>query len=122
MADPIERLSQHAFSSADGTTVCEATARRDRSQIEPATADFIEALDEYNGRLNGPVPSAGVGEAEEDVVSRRAAYAVVEVARMLRDAGADDCARQVDIAWAAVLAGDIDDIREHVTREDSARS
>jgi hypothetical protein len=121
MADPVERLRRHAFGSADAATVSEATATRDRSQIEAATADFIEALDEYNRSLNGAVPSAGVGDpAAEDVVSRGAAYAVAEAARMLRDAGADDCASRVDIAWAGVLAGDVDDIRQHVAWEDSA--
>jgi hypothetical protein len=115
MTDPVERLRRHAFGTANGATVSEATATRNRSQIETATADFIEALDEYNRSLNGAVPSAGVGDpAGEDAVSRRAAYAVAEAARMLRDAGAADCASRVDIAWASVLAGDIDDIREHV--------
>ena len=44
-----------------------------------------------------------------------------EVARMLRDAGADRSARKVDTAWLAVLAGDVDDVREHVAQEESAR-
>jgi hypothetical protein len=122
MTNPVERLQLHALGSADGTTVNGATASRDRPQIEAATGDFIEALDEYNRSLNGRIPSAGTGDAGEDVVSRGAAYAAVEASRMLRDAGADDCARRVDIAWAAVLAGDIDDIRQHVALEDSARS
>ena len=38
---------------------------------------------------------------------------------MLRDAGADNCARRIDVAWAAVLAGDIDDIPQHVAWEQS---
>jgi hypothetical protein len=122
MTDPVERLRRHAFSSADGTTISETTAAGDRRQIDAATADFIEALDEYNRSLNGPVPSARTGEAGDDGVSRGAAYAVVETARMLRDAGADDCARRVDIAWAAVLAGDVDDIGLHVASEDPSAS
>jgi hypothetical protein len=118
MVDAVERLRRHALGNADGTTVSEATATGDRSQIEAATADFIDALGEYNHSLNGAVPSAGAAEAAGDeVVSRGAAYAVAEAARMLRDAGAADCARQIDIAWSAVLAGDIDDIREHVALE-----
>jgi hypothetical protein len=123
MTDSVERLRRHAFGSADGTTVSEATASRDPSQIEVATADFIAALGEYNSSLNGSALSVETGKpAEGDVVSRGAAYAVAEATRMLRDAGADDCARRVDTAWAAVLAGDIADIPQHVSLEDSTMS
>jgi hypothetical protein len=123
MTGPVERLKRHAFGSADGTTVGEATASRDQSQIEAATGDFIAALGDYNGSLNGSGLAAEAGEpVGGDVVSRGAAYAVAEATRMLRDAGADDCARRVDVAWAAVLAGDIEDIPQHVALEDSTRS
>lgn len=123
MTEPVERLRRHAFGSADGTTVGEATATRDQSQIEAATGDFIAALGEYNSTLNGSGLSAEAGEpAGGDVVSRGAAYAVAEATRMLRDAGADDCAWRVDTAWAAVLAGDVDDIPQHVALEAAVRS
>jgi hypothetical protein len=39
---------------------------------------------------------------------------------MLREAGVDNCARRIDVARAAVLAGDIDDIPQHVAWEQSA--
>ena len=123
MTDPVERLRRHAFGSADRTTISEATASRDQSQIVAATGDFIAALGDYNSSLNGSSLSAETREpAGGDVVSRDAAYAVAEATRMLRDAGADDCARRVDVAWASVLAGDIEDIPQHVALEDSTRS
>jgi hypothetical protein len=49
------------------------------------------------------------------------AYAVAEVARMLREADADREAWQVETGWLAVLAGDVDDVRQHITEEETAR-
>jgi hypothetical protein len=48
------------------------------------------------------------------------AYSVAEVARMLREASADREAWQVETGWLAVLAGDIDDVGQHVAEEEAA--
>jgi hypothetical protein len=40
---------------------------------------------------------------------------------MLREADNDDDAWLVDAAWLGLLAGDIDDLREHVALEAAAR-
>jgi hypothetical protein len=40
---------------------------------------------------------------------------------MLREAGADREASAVDTGWLAVLARDIDDVRQHVAEEKAAR-
>jgi hypothetical protein len=98
--------------------------------LDEALADFIAVLGTLNNELNGPVPSgpAGPPGARATVVPRDAAYAVAEVTRMLReygerqsDAAAVRAAWVVDTAWAAVLAGDIDDLEEHVSDEERAR-
>jgi hypothetical protein len=88
----------------------------DPADIEAATTDFISALDEYNRDLNGQVPSASV-DSGDDSISRVVAYAVAEVARMLRANGSVGPALRVETAWLAVLAGDIDDIGAHLAEE-----
>jgi hypothetical protein len=102
-------------------TVARVTSELSSAQeVEAAVADFMDALDALNHELNGAVPSAAVS-AEADAVSREAAYAVAEVARMLRDAGAEREESAVHTGWLAVLAGDIDDVRQHVAEEEAAR-
>jgi hypothetical protein len=122
------RLSGHAgFGSAgfQGPSIAECTGlRAERDQLGEAVSDFLAAMQRLNIELNGDLPSgAAAGKAES--VPRDVAYAVSEVARMLR-ADADDAraaevastaARQVDAAWSAVLAGDIDDIEAHLVDE-----
>jgi hypothetical protein len=90
--------------------------------METATADLVEALDDFNRVLNGPRPSSDLRDAgRSDAVPTRVAYSVAEACRMLREAGAADCAWRVETAWLAVLAGDIHDIRQHVEWEQQAR-
>jgi hypothetical protein len=80
----------------------------------------MEVLQALNHELNGPQPSTQVsGKAES--IPRSAAYAVAEVARMLGDAAHVIHAWEVDTAWLGVLAGDVDDLRRHVTEEHEAR-
>ena len=81
----------------------------------------MAVLDRLNREMNGPQPSEAL-TGEDDVVPREVAYAIVEVARMLRDADRVVEAWAVDTAWAAILAGDIDDLAEHVEAEHAARS
>lgn len=87
-----------------------------------AVADAITALSEVNVLLNGPVPSERIGVAD-DAIPRSLAYDVSEIVRMLRKQAHDDySARAIEIAWNGILAGDIDDLREHVRLEQAARS
>jgi hypothetical protein len=104
---------------APGVSVSEATAARNLNEIQGSVADFLDAMARFNNELNGDRPSAA--QSVPDAVPRNVAYAVAEVARMLREAGADDDASLVDTAWLGLLAGDIDDLREHVALEVSAR-
>jgi hypothetical protein len=85
-----------------------------------AVAAFIQALQRLNIELNGATPSENV-DSRDDPLPRDVAYAVAEAARMLRDTGDDDAASQVDIGWSAVLAGDIDDVVEHIAQERRGR-
>jgi hypothetical protein len=120
-----ERLRRHAGldepGDAFGPTVSAATwGPTNPRELKAAVSDFIDTLDALNHELNGAEPSADVSR-KADTVSTDAAYAVAEVARMLRDAGADDEAWTVDTGWLAVLAGDIDDVRQHIAEEAAAR-
>jgi len=100
--------------------------RGDGKQVEEALRDFLDALSALNRDLNGPIPSESVRGA--GVVSTDVAYAVAEVARLLReygeragDAAATEAAWRVDTAWLAVLAGDIDDLAQHLEEEAAAQ-
>jgi hypothetical protein len=120
-----ERLRRHAGldepSAEFGPTVSRATWEpTDAQELSAAVSDFIDALDALNHELNGAEPSAAVS-GKADTVSTDAAYAVAEVARMLRDVGAEEEAWAVDTGWLAVLAGDIDDVRQHIAEEAAAR-
>jgi hypothetical protein len=91
-----------------------------RRGVDQAFNRFIDVLDALNQELNGPQPSAQIGEKAESIPIR-AAYAVAEVARMLGDTAHVIEAWEVDTAWLAVLAGDIDDLRQHLAEEHTAR-
>jgi hypothetical protein len=115
--DTVRLLLWHAGLQGDALdpeSVSGATAT-DQRVSEAATA-FLIVLERLNEELNGPRPSERV-EAGSGDVPRDVAYAVSEVTRMLRDADANDAAGRVDTAWNAVLAGDIDDLAEHVELE-----
>ena len=88
--------------------------------VERAMSDFIEAMQRLNQEINAEQPSAAV-DGKEDYVSRGVAYAVAEVTRMLRDAARVSEACAVEAAWNAVLAGDVDDVAEHLKAESWAR-
>lgn len=91
--------------------------------LAPALADLVDSLAWLNRELNGDKPSEGQGAAS---VPRDVAYALSEIVRLLRTAadkgGADagsiaTAAKKIEAAWGAVLAGDIDDIPEHLAQE-----
>ena len=76
-------------------------------------------LETLNLELNGDVPSEGVGDTPR-LIPADAAYAVGEVSRMLRDdPETPRAAWLVETAWLAALAGDIDDLRQHVSDEEA---
>lgn len=119
-----ERIRRHAglnqLDDEAALTVSAATDSGSPAEVEAATADLVDALDSFNRELNGESPSK-TSSGQSDVVARGVAYAVAEAARMLRESGAEHSAWVVDTAWLAVLAGDIDDVREHVALEEAAR-
>ena len=115
----LDRILWHAGLSQTSdapNSLAALTADEDARAVDAAARDFIAALDGYNRELNGAVPSKRVGGADDNL-PRRLAYAVGEVARMLRVRKFDDAALRVETAWLAVLAGDIDDIPAHLAEE-----
>lgn len=96
--------------------------------LDEAVADFITAMARLNNELNGAAPSQ-TRNAGASAIPRTVAYAVSEVSRFLRehdpgdhhDVRASQAARQVDAAWNAVLAGDIDDIAQYLRDEQRLR-
>ena len=119
--DTVRLLRWHAGlqdNALDPEAVSGATAAGQR--VGEAVTGFLLVLEQVNRELNGPRPSERIGVGTDDV-PRDVAYAVSEVTRMLRDAEAHDAAGRVDTAWNAVLAGDIDDLAEHVALEHRPR-
>lgn len=115
--------------SAAGPSVssCIDWAGKVDQHIQAAAADFLEALSAFNFELNGPRPSDST--TGSDSVPRDVAYAVAEVVRILRGVAgtgtgpeaATEAAWTIETGWRAILAGDIDDIRQHVAEERRAR-
>jgi hypothetical protein len=91
---------------------------------------FHTTLETLNRELNGEIPSESTGSA--DVVPTDVAYAVAEVTRMLRDYADKGGALHpstglreawlIETAWLAVLAGDIDDLQQHLNKEEATRA
>jgi hypothetical protein len=117
------RLRRHAgLEEPDSLpTVSSCLPERGRTeQLDVALADLLATLGTLNQELNGAVPSEVVGDPGR-VIPGSVAYAVAEVSRMLRRGrGTQREARAVDAAWLAVLAGDVDDLLEHVAGEEAA--
>lgn len=119
-----QRLLRHSGLGVDeappGRSVDDCLAEGDVSteQFDAAMDDLIATLQCLNVELNSPIPSELVGEAEDEI-PRSVAYAVAEVTRALRAAKRADEAWMIDVAWNALLAGDIDDIRTYVREEGS---
>ena len=131
-SETTRRLRWHAGLEANdddaeaSVSACTAPGSSSQESLGRAVADFIAALSQLNHELNGDVPSESGRETES--VSIDIAYAVAEVARFLRergdqsgDAAAREAAWLVDTAWLAVLAGDIDNLDEHLKDVEAAR-
>ncbi|NNF64214.1 MAG: hypothetical protein HKN07_08120 [Acidimicrobiia bacterium] len=87
-----------------------------------AIADCLDVLVKLNHELNGELPSAGFDCGPE--LPRSLVYSISEIIRMIRECRTDDANRaawRIETAWLAVLAGDIDDILEHVAGEEASR-
>lgn len=100
------------------------------ADLKYAVQDFLRTLSTLNYELNGPVPSESVTKAES--ISRRLVYSVTESIRLLREyqegkeRGGDRCdlSRSIwrtETAWSAVLAGDIDNLEQHLEEEEQVR-
>jgi hypothetical protein len=116
-ADTLRLLRWHAGLEGDPLdpgSVSGATAAG--RGLDAGLSSCLQALGVLNHELNGPRPSADTA-TRHDAVPRDVAYAVAEIARLLRVNHQEDAAWQVDTAWAAVLAGDIDDIAGHIAAE-----
>jgi hypothetical protein len=65
---------------------------------------------------DGAIPSETPYGADQ--IPRTLAYAIAEIVRMLREQPTSSAAAStVESAWAAIVAGDIDDLREHLKLE-----
>lgn len=94
----------------------EAEAER----LDDALDDLLSILTQLNRELNGPVPSETTEGADQ--IPLQLVYAITEIIRMLRDdPRTNNTAWTVETAWSAVLAGDIDDLHEHLRYECAAR-
>jgi hypothetical protein len=98
-------------------------------ELEHSLADLLAGLEALNHDLNGVVPSESPSAA--DTIPLDVVYAVTEVLAQLRaHANAATSGRasalsralwRAETAWRAVLAGDIDDLNEHLAEEETMR-
>jgi hypothetical protein len=116
--ETVRAIRSHAGRDADGGASIAHALARGRG-VDAARADVLGTRQQLNAEMNGSDPSEGFGD--EDALPRSLVYAVAEVRRMLRDERHDEDAWAVDTDWLAVLAGDVDDIAEHVELERAAR-
>lgn len=94
--------------------------------VERALADFLQTLSVLNKELNGPVPSQrgspGPRMLPSDVVSavNSAILRVLYWEEYAKRAGkrVPPFAWRAQMAWCAVLDGDIDDLDEHIRLEE----
>ncbi len=106
-------------------SVYDATKAGDCEALDAALDDLVAAFVVLNRDLNGDAPSASVGPGPH--VPRSVAVAVSEINQLLRrypgtNPGVKRGVWVVDAAWDAVLAGDVDDLAEHLSLEEHARA
>jgi uncharacterized alpha-E superfamily protein len=117
----IDRVSWHAGLRGDPLDPRSVSGSLAAGQDSAAAiADLLSWMTRLNQAMNGPVPSEVAGPKDE-AVPRSVAYAVSELARQLGDTGHVIEAWEVNVAWNAILAGDIDDLVEHIEHERRAR-
>jgi hypothetical protein len=107
----LRTFDHQAASISDCTGPDGATAN-----LDEALENLVAVLAVLNLQLNGAIPSETPYGADQ--IPRTLAYAIAEIVRMLREQPTSSAAAStVDSAWAAILAGDIDDLREHLKLE-----
>lgn len=128
----LELLLWHAglveLEASDGVSMANALWKLsdNPADLHAATLDLIETLSILNIELNGPVPSESFIGCE--AIPRNLVYALTEILSELRakreqaeltsEAVVLMLAQwKVETAWLAVLAGDIDDLDEHLAEE-----
>lgn len=105
---------------------CINSAELSDHDLGTTLADLLAAMVQLNVELNGDVPSES--READDAVPRAVAFAVAEIARLLRRRASPVVipgltrapatgAWLTETAWEAVLAGDIDDLRAHIDDE-----
>lgn len=129
----ISRLRWHAGLDETGKTdglssIASNTWPKGRltPNFQKAVTDCLDTLVILNREINGDVPSSSSVWAKD--LPRSLVYAMTEITRMIRnsqeqaqdqnDANAlSRAVKQLETAWSAVLAGDIDNILEHIAQE-----
>lgn len=132
--ETLSRLRWHAgledrvIGDVPSIASCSWPGSRSAGDFELAFGDYLDVLQVLNHELNGETPSH-VESAHAAVLPRDLVYAISEVIRFLNErheaterAGRtpDRASWRAEVAWAAVLAGDIDNIREHLLEEETA--
>jgi hypothetical protein len=101
-----------------------------KTEYPSSFEDVMKVLQRLNSEVNGPTPSE-IG-SKDSHFPRALIYAVHELIRMLREAAAqatsdDELMRlergawRLEVAWSAILSGDIDDLDEHIAEEEAGR-
>ena len=127
----ISRLQWHAglfeLVESEATSISDYVARGRGvdDALWAAIEDVLDILSELNVQVNGQAPSEMISGKEENF-PRVLVYAVMEILRYLESLPKGEAANRghwlVMTAWSAVLAGDIDDIRQHLRDEELARA
>jgi len=100
-----------------------------KESTQEALEDVLRILQALNIEMNGEIPSESSNR--EQHFSRALIYAVSETIRLVRHSAneapndalrndLDKSARRIEMAWSAVLAGDIDNLKNHITEEEAA--
>lgn len=90
---------------------------------------FLMCMQKINREINGITPSNSIKKDQD--IPRKVVYAISELMRVLREISekssiskigdtAQYAFRAIEIAWLAVLAGDIDDLLQHIDLEEQA--
>jgi len=128
MESTISRLRYHAgleeIAGAGIAPIAEALWQG--SPAGDAFSDILVCMEKLNHEMNGPLPSGDV-RPKVSHFDRKLLYAIYEIGRQIsqaaekappdRSASLCSLGRKFDAAWGAILAGDIDDIRDHIEDE-----
>jgi len=104
---------------------------RNNGPLSTSLNDLLDTLEQLNLEVNGNDPTDI--ESGQSSFPRQLVYAVHELICELRRAPRKDSQSQsreernaaawtLEIAWTAILAGDIENIRQHIQQEEWARS